>query len=364
MDIYGDGPVPILLSASVENSTATKAALKEWNDTEINVFGLKREADGYDFDDPFNIFDRKARVSSDGAVTLEGEYSYAEGYVYDFYGYYLGGAKATSVKKDAFSYSFEVTLDGSNDLLYATTDRSEDLKAYDGNDPLAESHLYSAIAARRGVQPTLHFSHALSRFNFIVQGKGNNSPNFEIRGLEIKAICSGTLFLGMDKVAFEPAKDVQPGAVALKDEDADTFSPVMVKMDQDIHLGGENAAIMVAPGSKNIDVLMKLHSDLDDKDYDYEFTVHSSDIELPDGKKSSETFLEGYSYDIKIIVYGLERIEINSSVDSWIETDDFEIDPDDYYEPPTPIPPKDEDIGNDVIVDDYDDGGSLGNQDL
>ena len=64
-----DVQVPILLSASTTDLT-TKAYLDRWDDTKVNIFGLKSKAAGYDYDDPSNIVDKEAVISSDNKVSL------------------------------------------------------------------------------------------------------------------------------------------------------------------------------------------------------------------------------------------------------------------------------------------------------
>lgn len=366
-----DSPVPIQLTASVKNSVGTKASVESWDDTEVYVFGLKYVSGGYDYDDPYNIVDKRAIISSDNQVSLYSDsqtgapYYYSEGEAYDFYGYHLGGAEVTGVVKGKDSYSLSVTLDGNNDILYATTDKDEDLRSYGGYD-LDVNQLYSARSARRGLHPVLRFSHALTRFKFIVKGMGENSSMFQIASLQVEAGNSGTLVLGRNEVYFIPSGEISVLRLESGDEE---FQTTQVVPGASIPLGGTDASLMVVPGADSIKVTMNFLKNYESIKDNYSFVVRASEIPLKDVNGNiyySRTFRTGTSYNIYMYVYGLEKIEISSSVDDWNPAGDFEIDPDDYDQPSVePDIPDDDSIETgDISVDDYEDGDDLGNNDL
>ena len=103
-----DSPVAIKLTSANPSYLTSKAAVDRWDRSEISVFGLKRKkgiavGEGtYDFEDRFSFADYQTLASSGASVPVEVyadneakiPYFYSEGYVYDFYGYHLGGASA------------------------------------------------------------------------------------------------------------------------------------------------------------------------------------------------------------------------------------------------------------------------------
>ena len=368
---HSDEPTPILLSASATNLTTTKAYIEKWNDTKVNIFGLKQNNGIYDYDDPSNIVDKEAVISSDNRVSLYSDdqtkapYYYSDGEVYDFYGYHLGGADVTEVKKGADSYSMSVVLHGNNDLLYASTDRNKDLMSYTGSE-LNVHYLYSSFSARRGVHPVLRFSHALTRFKFIVKGAGDSYDMFQVAGLQVEAGNTGTLVLGKNFVGFIPSDEI--GTLKLKTGDNDFEITAISPNESSVPLGGETSSIMVTPGHTSMKVTLELLQSQENLNSDYSFTVSSSDIPITDENGRiyySPTFLPGYSYNIIMYVYGAEKIEINSSVDKWFDGGVFDVDPDDYIKPSDkPDIPNEKDIESNVSVRDYGDGEDLGSIEL
>lgn len=267
---------------------------------------------------PSNIVDQKAIISQDNKVMLYpadysgNRYYYTEGKVYDFYGYHLGGADVTDVVETNNSCLISIVLHGNNDLLYATTDRNKDLDSYNGKN-LTAGQLYSATSARMGVCPVLRYSHALTRFKFVVKGVGCNYSMYDISGLEVESGNSGTLVIGEEYVGFIPSDRV--GILKLKMGDDEFQVSEVTKNEDSIPLGGENASIMVAPGFKSMKVNLRLIKRQENIDVDHSFVVKSADIPLVDsGGKTycSESFLPGCSYRILINVHGLEKIEIDS----------------------------------------------------
>ena len=372
VDVDPNLPTPVTLSATVAGSTGTKATIDGWNDTPVNILGLKRVPGGYDFDDQTNILDREAVISADSQIYLYSDnhagtpYYYQEGQFYDFYGYHLGGAEVTEVLKGKDDYSLSVTVFGNNDLLYANTDKEKDLASYDGN-ALDKSVLYSAISARRNVHPVLRFSHALTRFKFIVKGSGDKFSLFAVSGLEVEAGNTGILVLGDDYVGYMPSDQVSTLSLKMGDEEFQE-SEITANIDA-VPLGGDNASLMVNPGAKSMKVTMGLLQRSENRHEEYSFVVNSSEIPLTDENGRtyySETFLPGYSYRIIMHVYGPEEIIINASVESWEIGADFEINPDDYDSPVVnPQTPAGEAVGDGGIsVGDYDRTEDLGNGNL
>ena len=258
-----------------------------------------------------------------------------------------------------------VVLHGNNDLLYASTDRNKDLMSYTGSE-LNVHYLYSSFSARRGVHPVLRFSHALTRFKFIVKGAGDSYDMFHVAGLQVEAGNTGTLVLGKDFVGFTPSDEI--GTLKLKTGDEDFEISAISPNESSVPLGGVTSSIMVAPGDTSMKVTLELLQSQENLNSDYSFTVSSSDIPITDENGRtyySPTFLPGYSYNIIMYVYGAEKIEINSSIDKCFNGGEFDVDPDGYIKPADrPDTPYEKEIGSNVSVGDYGDGEYLGNIEL
>ena len=348
-EFVDDSPVAIRLSAGDPSYVmTTKAAVEEWSNSVLNVFGMKRGrgtavGDGvYDFNDKVtNIVDYETAAASGEFAELEIfsdkenriPFYYTDGYVYDFYGYHLGGATAAARPVSGDVYSYDVEFDGSNDLMYATTDKGEDIRESENAAAASatEAEVYSSWAARRGIHPTLKFEHALARLNFIVQGKGNKFQDVIITGVSVKSVNTGVLTVVGPEMGFEPAEGVAMATLSLKG----VGDAVVDKNDSKAPLGGPGACLMVAPDMETIDVVIKMKHKNGAVLDDYKFTAKASEVVLEEGgnKVDVTAFEAGKSYNFIVNVYGPEEIKVTAELADWLPGGDFEFDPDDYFPP-------------------------------
>lgn len=357
---------------------ATKAAVDAWANTEVFVYGIKQEREAnalkalgeglYNFDNilisDYKTYANPANDPAMGslsalAVYADAEkqmpYYYAEGETYDFYGYHLGGAVAETAVKGVDVISYPVTIAGNNDVMYAYTDRAADLtKAVAGSDVL-EADLYSAWAARRGVQPTLKFEHALTRFNFIVVGEGANAADYEqvtIKSIELADMATtGTLTVvgaveALGFVAKDDAVKTLPLMSIVDGQDV-AYVPEKVTANTEKVAAGNGSCLMVAPGLESVKVVVNMVNNkyADSELPSYEFTVEAAKIkangaELGEGAK----FEKGKSYNIIIKVKGPKEITIEAALTDWVEGGDYEYDSDvrpgtGAQTPSTPVEP-------------------------
>ena len=363
-EVIEDMPINLGVSSSI--SFATKATVNSWNDDVVYIFGMKRGQGGaYDFDDPSNIVNWPGVVASDNSVGLyaseyvdeEGNdvkvpFYYEERCVYDFFGYHLGGAEVLSSEKGGRQYKMDVRFFGNNDIMYAYTNRENDL--FHGTAPLSTSMLYSATAARGGVQPTLKFYHVLTRFIFVPVGSGDCQDDVVLEGLSMKSVDSGTLTLMDGEASFVPTAGAEQVDMALKNADDTEYTPEVLALIPDkTPMGGNGASLMLAPGMDAVDVTLYLKRESTNEVIKHSFIVNASEF-----SSGHSNFKAGYSYTIRMIVYGLQKIEIEAGLEDWIE-DDYIYDPDD----PTASKPVtgEHPMGDKYVsVGDYTDGGNLG----
>lgn len=365
-------PVPITLSASVANSVSSKAAIENWNDTEVHVYGLKRTERGYNYLDNTNIVDYKVRMApgysqlmniySDEAKTAP--YFYTEGYVYDFFAYHISDAVVNKVDMNPDSYQMHLTFDGTQDLMCAAPDMTEDIKSSTRSD-ITFDLLYSSKSARANINPTLVFNHALTRFVFVAKGMGDKYHNVQIKSLKIASSNSGTMIFCRDSVSFVPDKAKQTDSLSLSKADDTEFEVVEVEPNTEgIPLGGKGASILAAPGMDTLSVVINLINKETGKGLDYTFTVDASEVRLSDSGNSysSDVFEAGHQYNIIIYIYGPEKIIITSTVAKWLSGGSYDIDPDvDGEVPVEPDAPTTPPVGDgNVSVGDYNKGDHLG----
>ena len=188
----------------------------------------------------------EATVNANKEVVFAGgaTYFYAGTYdKYEFYGYYVDDA-ATGTP-DADTYKLDVTIDGTQDILYATTDPRKDIE---GNAVVTDAKLdrvYSAWSARNGVKPQLVFDHALTQFKFKVQNSGSQK-------LTLKAIQVTSPKEGVFTVA-----GAEQGLVVKAGAEAKALNLVSTTLTNGLELDGHSAVtsvdgeIMVYAGQEN-----------------------------------------------------------------------------------------------------------------
>lgn len=327
--------------------TKTKAAVDEWNNTPVYIYGLQRgekgvvaaDADKYDFTDI--LIDAYKATVVDENTPLEiyqnpteqdaakrAPYFYAEGETYDFFGYHLGNLTAGAITAADDEISFPVTITGQDDLMVAAADKANDIKNDNSTDGVNESDIYSAWAARRNVHPTLVFKHALTRFNFIVRGMNDKAEKLQITGISMpKLKTAGTLTVVGDALGFEATGDVVEAGLSLPAPT--TNAPA------DVVKGNTTAysdCLMIEPGLEEVEVKVTMQHETYDpalvKLEPYSFKVHASQV-LKEGVAAEITeFAAGTAYNIYVNVYGPEEIIIKVELTDWLNGGDYTYDPD------------------------------------
>ena len=331
--------------------TKTKAAVDGWNEngTPIQVIGLINTGTAPKYDFTAKVFDQAATVTnSETQIELyqQGEYAgknvpyfYSEGKLYDFYAYHLGGAIADEdgqvESAEENTITLGVTIDGSQDLMVAQPDKAEDTKAgilYG----VTTADVYSAWAARRGVQPTLVFEHALTRFNFIVRGMDDPATKVTIDGISMTGLAkTGTLTVVGETLGFAAGEVVEnDNTLSLKNIDDTDYTPQAVVMRNEVP-AGNGSCLMVQPGLEKINVVVEMHhtyegaiSDVEIDLDPYTFTVDATQV-LKEGVAAGiTTFAAGTAYNIYINVYGPQEIIIKAELTEWANGGDYTYDPD------------------------------------
>ena len=339
--VKGDA-VPVLLSVSSPRSIEVKstgAATQSWAGQTLNIYSYEAGVADYSAATAF-IDNVEATAPSTGlvdAITLtnpstQEPFYYAAGKYYDFFGYYIDDAAAgiPSVLADGVYVPF--TIDGSQDLMVATSDKAADIEAAGKTGQVAEDRVYSAYAARRGIQPKLVFKHQLARFTFEIVAGVESGNNVNVDGISIESVASGELKvvgaerglknLASDKVVLNLQEKSGNGTMqALTPVKPNAFDGTK----SNVKSIGES--LMVVPGEAS-----------------YKLTVYTSQdgtttpiapleqilniANITGAPEGAVAFEAGYTYKVTIVVYGLEEVKISVELEEWKDGGSTIIDPD------------------------------------
>lgn len=350
-------------------------ATNSWNGETVYVYGINKNATG---DAQFAINGQAATAPKPGTpdpatvasgALIWGEddvhYYYNGNDVYDFYGAHVDDAVTepetnmligTGTVLATTGFAVDVTLDGSQDLMVAATNKANDITAANNPEvtsPTDDAKLYSAWSARRDVTPNLVFTHLLSRLNF--QAKCGSDP-IPGTGQDAKDMIKITKIEVLDvyktgKLQIIPTESTQQGftpdakptedpknnfTVFAESTDAlvplTALQPVDIVTNQDVAVGAD---LLLYPEQQyNIVIYTEQDKNQDDEIADNEMGQISWTIKLAD----NAPFVAGAMYDINITVYGLEEIFVNATLTAWTDGGEVTIDPDQMGDT-TPVEP-------------------------
>lgn len=342
-DPLEDGtPVPVLFSA-VSPSTGVQvksvgAVDKAWSGQELKIYGYDRTVT--DFTGEAFIDNVSATAPADGnkgAIEVHNNaaqnepFYYVTGKYYDFYGYHIDDAATGEPVKTATSVSVPFELKGSQDLMLAKADQQTDIDAAGKTEVVNADKAYSAFAARRGVQPNLLFKHQLTRFTFEIVAGSEAGSDIYVTDVKIASKYKGSLEVvgqnrGLVGVADETAelslmeKGVN-GVQALTEVKPEAY----VEGKTNYKAIGES--LMVIPGEATYKLYVSTRQDgVTTEIAPQEWTLDITKIEgAPEGATKFEA---GYSYKVKIVIYGLEEVKITAELEDWKEGGSTVLDPD------------------------------------
>ena len=333
--------VPVLLSVSSPRSIEVKstgAATGSWAGQTLNIYSYEAGVADYSAATAF-IDNVEATAPSTGladGITLTNPatrepFYYAAGKYYDFFGYYLDDAATATPSVLADGVYVPFTIDGSQDLMVATSDKAADIAAAGAS--ITEDKVYSAYAARRGVQPKLVFKHQLARFTFEIVAGVESGNNVNVDGISIESVASGELkVVGADRGLANLASDKVELKLQEKSENGTTMQ-ALTPVKPNAYDGTKTnvksigESLMVVPGEAS-----------------YKLTVYTSQegttteiapleqilniANITGAPKGAVAFEAGYTYKVTIVVYGLEEVKISVELEEWKDGGSTIIDPD------------------------------------
>lgn len=370
-----EGPVPVQFGlASPAYSVTTKSAggLDDWNNTTLYVFGYNRTAEDFTEVNALiynvkatavnetDVLEVKHDVSDDQSGTLE-PFFYNGTTVYDFYGYHVDDAATQSpdtdptpvvVTEDSQDVDgttltkgvyVKFTLNGAQDLLLAKAVPQADIDATSGAAAagVTSDNAYSAFAARRGVHPTLNFTHQLARFKFQVRSGSESGNNVKVNSIKIlNQQATGYLKVVGENPGITDAADVEDVSFELMqfNSGSGTMEPLgPVSFPEENKWSEEQPettpiqvgeSIMVMPGQASCNFeIATASSDFETPINPLEFTIKANQLVVSEGE-APDTFEAGNFYTITIVIYGPEDIEITAKLEDWNDGGNVEWDPD------------------------------------
>lgn len=359
-----DGPVAIQIGMG--NATAitrgfgtvgdTAQATNVWNGQQVNIFMFKKDTLDLAMNGANPLFDNEIfntpagfDGTNDYAVPADDVIRfYPANGNFDFWGYYLDDAANTSavagkpdytIANDTLKIAF--TIDGSQDIMGGKAGIAVDTTGTGINDDF-----FSAKAVRKaGVQPHIPFNHLLTRLTFAVKPGNDITAADSIIIDDVKVISknTGDLFIVAKNGAAAELNDTiginwnaATDTLALKADSMSYLNPMQrADFDSLKVMGGTiyqkvGEALLVAPGETEYDLLVYMHQ-IKNTHYNAPLTPMPVEIEplkLKVKLANNEELKAGYSYNVKMIVYGIQEIEVYTELVKWEDGGDIELDPD------------------------------------
>lgn len=243
---------------------------------------------------------------------------------HQFFAYHIDDAAADETYQ---TVGGEPTVVNENQTLttHFKIDGSQDLMVGKATPSIAgyETSIFSAKSARGGVIPQLQMKHLLTRFTFEVKSNKNDN-SMHVTKIAVKSKNTGKMIVAYADEALESNlltfEDTE-AELELQQQGASGLEPLSsdgVVLSNEYKKIGES--LMVAPGSDKYEIIVTVSQNVG--------TATPAEYENVNVIEVPGTALAGTSYNVQIIVYGLEDIEVHASLTPWENGDPIVIDPD------------------------------------
>lgn len=397
--IEDNTPQPIRFGTNIAEVKApiTKAAIENtgWGAGQtLYVYGFRLDNNGAPTISDAGVYINKVGADAPATFTNNGvrkainvyedatnhyPYYYESGESYSFFGYYVGSATANPAI-DEGKVTAAVEIDGTNDIMLATTDKFDDYlyaSAQPGaNITVSIDEVYNEVSARQGVVPDLKFKHQLARFKFETKYGGNgNYDDINIVKLQMMSPKAGTLTIASaneDDLGFVTTgqwgtpTNVAADAYGFTADNSFTLKNAAGDADATGNPGNGvfapfGESIMTFPQGldvNNNDASPKYHllltltqagryqpgSTTNLQQFTVPMDIDFSKVVDANGAPIINKYAEaGKMYVIRLVIYGAEQIDMTVSLEDWEYGGETEIDPDQDTRPATTITVKDKD---------------------
>ena len=192
----------------------------KWAGQAINIYMFNKgtlDVAQFDGEDIYNNANFYAPTAASTGLATAADHSvkyYPTQAAFDFWGYRLDDAiqGSPAVSEDGTKQEVGFTLDGSQDIMVGKANPTEE----DLTKCADAEKIYSAYAARRGVQPDIKFKHLLSRLVFSITG-GNKDACDDTHGVKVTGIKVKSKYTGKLIVAYTPDAQVTDQLVPTED---------------------------------------------------------------------------------------------------------------------------------------------------
>lgn len=290
---------------------------------------------------------------------------------FNFFAYYYDNAKTGEVKREADRICFDVTVDGSQDLMCAAasdlktliedvengrkiaadySEQADRLKQLGADErQLMRSCYYGTYTARRNIWPIIRMKHQLSyvKLKFYPASKSTEDIVY-ITGVWIECVNKGVFTVAASDPAnigvyFPadgergkiPARDADGKEIPWTDADGNSLYPMQVKEEDANKEVNQRPAtdggIFLLPPGNNAKLLISTVYYPNDTasepyattfSYDLKDAVYNKD---ENGAYLSSGFMGGREYSISAYIYGPQDIKLNVQAASWVNGGDIEI---------------------------------------
>lgn len=331
-------------------STSTATSL--WNAQSVNIFMLVKDSTTLAVFDPNTdktaIYDDAKMVTPDGVASGiaqladKGIKYYPTQGRFDFWGYRLDDAATGKYQKSDTTIIIPFKINGSQDIMAAKAipSKADTTALGTGN----EKRAFSAFSARHNVQPNLTFKHLLTRLTFAVKAGSedvcDSATGIHIDAIKVLSQATGKLIAVHTKavdslLVFDGTIDtlslMQRKAGAKNSDSLVTLSSIQPKWNKTLNQTDTvniGEALLVAPASSykmTIYISQELPISLDTKQGRKKISYsYSADI-----TNIAKRFQAANSYNVILTLYGLQKIDVTTTLTPWTDGGNVEITPED-----------------------------------
>ena len=305
-----------------------------WRSEKLYVSMFQKGTNTLAVDKYGNIFDRteltapaSTAAANSGMAEYDGYKYYPQTGNYDFFAFHVSDAANPA---DVADGKLEVTIDGSQDLMVAKADMTEDQKmAFEAAvEPSQKDRYYSAFSARRNVQPHFQFEHLLSRFVFTVEPTESSKDKVTVKAIKVRnAKTQATMVVSyvekpvqllipaetVDSVYLKERVPGQPEAYDLQALTAQTYS-TKTRVGESL--------LLIPQEEYQLEIQMEQETP---EGKTYEFSYHHT-MTAPGGAAS---FVAGNQYNVNFTIYGIEQIKLDVTLTPWADGGNIDINNDD-----------------------------------
>ncbi|MGN1262828.1 MAG: hypothetical protein ACI4TW_02230 [Prevotella sp.] len=315
-----------------------------------------------------------------------------------------------TAETDTAAFKIDFTIDGTQDVMTAKADIGEADIAVLGTGKT--SNYFSAYSARKGIQPYLKFQHELARLTFKIkdgnvaseEDEADNSSSMKVVDIAVESPSEASMVVAYtdfelreNPLSFKTSEDTNELITSTfnlkkRDESATGQNNALVALtidpedlettgDEDLassenvakyialpDKGAEAAsigeAIMIAPGLAEYPVIItlcerKMITEAYNDGHVYKDVIYRTPgvIKLPTTSQST-VFEKGTSYEVVITVYGLQKIEINTTLTPWVDGGSTDVNPEEDALEVDETPDSGEESTGDTDIEDGEGGGN------